>query len=606
MARLKFLVFALLVIAVWAAHLVLLTPPVVARSVDLAMAQAQAARPLAEARVNDRRQLLQRTALKLSAQPRMAAMAQALRPASPRDAVSAERLQPLREMVQEQAPEPLRATLVFGFTTDGGGTFFQGAEPAEGLDVALGKAGADGMVQEAFGVSHLFVSLPVWDRSAPGEPKQVGAIVLGTPLLTGEMMDAVAKDAALAAAGVFQGGRLVQGGGAEKAALERVAKLAQPGTGTVVDRGATASLGPLKLPLFTAADDRTGGRAPLLVASRQAIEDTPYEFIAITSVQPLMAALGGYQLLAVGVFAGLLVLTLVWAAMMRSGGEAGAAEEGEEAEAQESTQQEPEPAPAPAAAAPEPSSSASAAQAQLATTMPDPSAQEPGDPRLARAIAALSGSREEDFPAPSMPFEPSPEPATTAERDPLPSSAEPPDPFAQYAPPPVPDAEGTGRISYPFESPGQDQLPPVEPEPTPLPQFRAYPPPAEASPYFSSDPSIPPVSPDDNPDATRVAMVPQELLKASARDSRTGMAAARPSAAPAPPPKMPSVAAAGPSGGSEEAHFQEIYREFVSTRERCGEGADGLTYDKFAAKLRKNKEQLVQKYACKTVRSRST
>ena len=40
----------------------------------------------------------------------------------------------------------------------------------------------------------------------------------------------------------------------------------------------------------------------------------------------------------------------------------------------------------------------------------------------------------------------------------------------------------------------------------------------------------------------------------------------------------------------------------MATRERCGEGSDGLTYEKFVAKLRKNREQLVQKYACRTVR----
>jgi len=45
-----------------------------------------------------------------------------------------------------------------------------------------------------------------------------------------------------------------------------------------------------------------------------------------------------------------------------------------------------------------------------------------------------------------------------------------------------------------------------------------------------------------------------------------------------------------------------VFREFIATRERCGEPADGLTYDKFVAKLRKNREQLVQKYACRTVR----
>ena len=45
-----------------------------------------------------------------------------------------------------------------------------------------------------------------------------------------------------------------------------------------------------------------------------------------------------------------------------------------------------------------------------------------------------------------------------------------------------------------------------------------------------------------------------------------------------------------------------MYREFVATRERCGESADGLTYERFAVKLRKNREQLMQKYACRTVR----
>ncbi|MCA3016919.1 MAG: cell division protein FtsK, partial [Myxococcaceae bacterium] len=59
----------------------------------------------------------------------------------------------------------------------------------------------------------------------------------------------------------------------------------------------------------------------------------------------------------------------------------------------------------------------------------------------------------------------------------------------------------------------------------------------------------------------------------------------------------------GASGAlDEERHFQEVFKDFVATREKCNEPADGLTYDKFKAKLLKNKEQLVQKYACKSVR----
>ncbi|MFP2934084.1 MXAN_5187 family protein, partial [Pyxidicoccus sp. 3LG] len=107
----------------------------------------------------------------------------------------------------------------------------------------------------------------------------------------------------------------------------------------------------------------------------------------------------------------------------------------------------------------------------------------------------------------------------------------------------------------------------------------------------------------ENPETTRVAAIPRELLQASARPPEAAI--------PMPPPRTAQAQqAAIPLPGlgnsavalSEEQHFQEVFREFVTTRERCGEPADGLTYDKFVQKLRKNKEQLVQKYACKTVR----
>jgi len=64
-------------------------------------------------------------------------------------------------------------------------------------------------------------------------------------------------------------------------------------------------------------------------------------------------------------------------------------------------------------------------------------------------------------------------------------------------------------------------------------------------------------------------------------------------------PIAPAIPAAA---GGEEAHFMDVFKDFVATRDRCGEPADGLTFEKFSAKLRKNKEQLVQKYNCRTVR----
>ena len=58
--------------------------------------------------------------------------------------------------------------------------------------------------------------------------------------------------------------------------------------------------------------------------------------------------------------------------------------------------------------------------------------------------------------------------------------------------------------------------------------------------------------------------------------------------------------ATAPQG--EPAAWEDVYREFVNTREQCGEPGDGLTYDKFVGKLRKNRDTLMQKYNCRSVR----
>ncbi len=104
-----------------------------------------------------------------------------------------------------------------------------------------------------------------------------------------------------------------------------------------------------------------------------------------------------------------------------------------------------------------------------------------------------------------------------------------------------------------------------------------------------------------NPDATVIVQaphvpVPTRASQASAPMPRSPSSQVAPSA-PTPAP-LPSPFAAG----AEEAHFQQVYREFVATKEKCGEPADGLTFEKFAAKLRKNQEQLIAKYACRAVR----
>jgi HAMP domain-containing protein len=75
-----------------------------------------------------------------------------------------------------------------------------------------------------------------------------------------------------------------------------------------------------------------------------------------------------------------------------------------------------------------------------------------------------------------------------------------------------------------------------------------------------------------------------------------------PAPVPAAAPPPPSASSAPPTAGGEEGEWQEVFEEFLRVRVKCGEPSEGLTYDKFRLKLEKNKEQLVQKYGCRTVR----
>jgi hypothetical protein len=106
---------------------------------------------------------------------------------------------------------------------------------------------------------------------------------------------------------------------------------------------------------------------------------------------------------------------------------------------------------------------------------------------------------------------------------------------------------------------------------------------------------------DDSPDATRVAVVPQELIKATRQGASTGFTGERPTMKVS-TEGMPRVQSVAPSPASEEKHYHDVFRDFVTTREKCGEPADGLTFERFKAKLLKNRDQLMSKYQCRSVR----
>jgi len=53
---------------------------------------------------------------------------------------------------------------------------------------------------------------------------------------------------------------------------------------------------------------------------------------------------------------------------------------------------------------------------------------------------------------------------------------------------------------------------------------------------------------------------------------------------------------------SDEEHWRAIHMEFIRVRGQCGEPTEGLAYDRFRPKLEKNKQQLVERHGCRTVR----
>jgi hypothetical protein len=56
------------------------------------------------------------------------------------------------------------------------------------------------------------------------------------------------------------------------------------------------------------------------------------------------------------------------------------------------------------------------------------------------------------------------------------------------------------------------------------------------------------------------------------------------------------------SSDSEGAYFREVFEDFLELKRKCGEPLENLTFDKFAAKLRANRDQLIAKYNCKSVK----
>jgi hypothetical protein len=674
MVRLKFLLFALLVLGLGLAHLPLLSAPQRARAVDGAALQAASGTREVARRVDARRSEIQSLALKLAGSPEVAAAVNALRPApvvkSPRDRasskdkdaeapgvlqpLSAERFGALRTAVEAALPKELQGAVVAAVAGDASFHARSGAEPSSdvaALDVAaLAKAGSS--LVDAFGAPHVFAAVPlVW--TVEGTPAPALTLVVGAPLAADAALQGALEASGAVAVGLVQGDKVVGGVGAQKSLLDgTLPRLSAGARDTVLETGEVLqTLGPVRLPAFTSGD-AMGGQAPKLLGSRQALAGTPYEVVVLAGTAATLAPLAAYQHTALLGLGGLFLLSLVWTALMGGGRKASS---GDEAVSGNSdtlgwsaalAAQQPPPAvastpPTPVAVEPVPSAMAAPVADPFSSGLPSEplsnpfaSTGMPSEP-LSNPFASAAAQQDpfagaEAFPFPATPGTPSPAADPFAmpppSGDPFASSA--PNPFA--AQPPVADPFA-GAEAFPFPSPPAAYPPPAAEPFSPPPAYAQGPTPFESPAPEALAPAAPrnvgafafedqptaayslqqaanpfalaaaQSSDPESPETTRVAAIPRELLQASTRPTSEAI--------PMPPPRpagqavpLPGATSAAAVALSEEQHFQDVFREFVTTRERCGEMADGLTYDKFVQKLRKNKEQLVTKYACKTVR----
>lgn len=658
MVRTKFLLFALLVLGLGVMHLPLVSGPLSLRALEGTAAPTQAAAAEISRALEARRLAVQGLALSLAASPEVASAVQPQVEALPKDKgirivepPVAERFGALSTAAQPLVPEPMKGSLVLALVTSEGTLYSRaGGEPLadDALDVrALRDVGSTGRVVDVFDAPHVFYSVPVLWNAEGGHSQVAATLVVGAPLLDTRVVEMAASSAGVSALVLLSGEKagekkVLVTTGPEKALVNDALKVlpeGKNGFGVVKSgavRGFLPQLPQLQLPILTRADDYQGGAAPLAMGSRRVLADG-FEVVGVTSVRPFMEQLAEYQASALIGLLGLAGFSLVWTLVMG----VGLAPKDKKKETEQKAQ-----APSAPAAGPVLSLRTGAHAPLTMTPVQEPPVPTADDfnfsttatpapslpPPVAEALPAAPS--EEAYPFPAAPpvaeaFDSVPPPV--ADAYPFPAAPAPVvDPFAS---PTVPGKDPfAGRASmgdaFPFASGGNPGVASsakganfdFDDHPT-----AAYSLQQAANPFAAAaaQAGLPSSSfgAEPSPEPTLVAAIPRELLERAARPTTAeyplplSLGAGHPGVAGAlaPTPAMgtPMMGMAGlhhPASGAgaialtEEQHFQDVFREFVVTRDQCGEPNDGLTYDKFVAKLRKNKEQLVQKYACKTVR----
>jgi hypothetical protein len=150
---------------------------------------------------------------------------------------------------------------------------------------------------------------------------------------------------------------------------------------------------------------------------------------------------------------------------------------------------------------------------------------------------------------------------------------------------------------------GTPKLPPSvgAPVPAPSPASAFSPSPAAAAPPRPVVP--PPPAATGAPSEEFAAVSPSSLIEAPQLPPPPPVPVPPPppAAPPASPAKMKATMVGLPQN-DEIAHYQQVFEEYLALRAKCGEPTTGVAADKFFAKLRSNRDQLIAKYGCTTAR----
>jgi hypothetical protein len=165
---------------------------------------------------------------------------------------------------------------------------------------------------------------------------------------------------------------------------------------------------------------------------------------------------------------------------------------------------------------------------------------------------------------------------------------------ARELPPAGPLGPMAGVMAPP--APPDFSLDPPPPPPPSMPHGGGFefeiPPPPTATPPPATPRAHRPLAEDLLPPPKPAAPPPRPIVAAPPADV--------PREVPSEPSRALIQQQATPEG--ESSYFRQVYEDFVELKRKCGESTDGLTFDKFAVKLRQNRDQLVQKYSCKAVK----